>query len=188
MLLPPAPAISPPNLPPMLATVAPAELAISSEIAIALQPILSPESALQPQFSPPQLAQAVIPNADGTGTVVTPDGSQIDITGGQLSGDGVNLFHSFQEFGLTAEQVANFIASPEIQNILSSVNGGNASIINGLLQVSGSQANLYLINPAGVIFGPTGAIALTGSFTATTANQLALPSQAIRVQSSTWAI
>ncbi|MGD1943106.1 MAG: CHAT domain-containing protein [Leptolyngbyaceae cyanobacterium] len=186
MLLPPAPpAISALNLPPILATAAPVELAVSSETAITLQPILSPESARQPQFSPPRLAQAVIPNADGTGTVVTPDGSQIDITGGQLSGDGANLFHSFQEFGLTAEQGANFIASPEIQNILSSVNGGNASIINGLLQVSGSQANLYLINPAGVIFGPHGAIDLTGSFTATTANQIGFGDTWLDVQNPT---
>ncbi len=165
-------AIAPPDTPPALSTRTPQNGNMDAQRAIALQPILLPEAALQPQFSRPQLAQAITPNADGTGTVVTPDGNQIDITGGELSGDGANLFHSFQEFGLTAEQVANFIASPDIQNILSNVNGGNASIINGLLQVSGSNANLYVINPAGIIFGPEGGIDLTGSFTATTANQV----------------
>ena len=165
-------AIAPPESPPALFTATSQDVSERTNSAIALQPILSPENRHQPQFSPPQLAQVVIPNADETGTVAAPNGDQITITGGQLSGDGANLFHSFQEFGLTAEQVANFIASPDIQNILSSVNGGNASIINGLLQVSGSNANLYLINPAGIIFGPEGGIDLTGSFTATTADQV----------------
>ncbi|MEL6325998.1 MAG: tetratricopeptide repeat protein [Cyanobacteria bacterium J06626_23] len=165
-------AIAPPDAPPILSTATPQDVGIDEQRAIALQPILSPEAALQPQFSIPQMAQAIAPDTDGTGTVVTPDGNQIDITGGELSGDGANLFHSFQEFGLTAEQIANFIATPDIQNILSSVNGGNASIINGLLQVSGSNANLYLINPAGIILGPEGGIDLTGSFTATTADQV----------------
>ncbi|MEM6518682.1 MAG: tetratricopeptide repeat protein, partial [Cyanobacteria bacterium P01_C01_bin.70] len=183
--LPAPPAIVPPNLPPVLPTIATATVDVDSETAIAFRPILSPETAAQPQFSAPRLAQAVIPNGDGTGTVVTPDGNHLDITGGQLSGDGANLFHSFQEFGLTAEQVANFIASPEIQNILSGVNGGSPSIINGLLQVSDSSTNLYLINPAGIIFGPTGAIDLTGSFTATTANQVGFGDAWFDVQNPT---
>ena len=179
-------AIAPPAPPPLLlASVALAARMDAPRPPVSVQPLLSPPTGRQPQFSSPRLAQAVIPNADGTGTVVTPDGSQLDITGGQLSGDGANLFHSFQEFGLTAEQVANFIASPEIQNILGSVNGGNASIINGLLQVSGSSANLYLINPAGVIFGPHGAIDLTGSFTATTAYQIGFGDTWLDVQNPT---
>ncbi|NEQ42218.1 MAG: CHAT domain-containing protein [Leptolyngbya sp. SIOISBB] len=187
MLLPlPVPAaITLPTLPPVLSTTALSGVAANDAGPIALRPMLSPETSTQPQFSAPRLAQAVIPNGDGTGTVVTPDGNQLDITGGQLSGDGANLFHSFQEFGLTAEQVANFIASPEIQNILSGVNGGNPSVINGLLRVSGSSANLYLINPAGIVFGPTGAIDLTGSFTATTANQVGFGDAWLDVQNPT---
>lgn len=170
--------IAPPDLPPVPTATALPDSRFDAADAIALQPMLSPaatpspEATRQPQFAPPQLAQAIVPNEDDTGTIVMPDGNQIDITGGELSGDGANLFHSFQEFGLTTEQIANFIASPDVQNILSSVNGGHASIINGLLQVSGSHANLYLINPAGIIVGPEGAINLTGSFTATTANQI----------------
>ncbi|MDB9524544.1 CHAT domain-containing protein [Oscillatoria sp. CS-180] len=171
-------AIAQPDVPPVLSTMAmPETNAENANQATTAQPMLSPEASLgpqfsAPQFSAPQLAQAVIPDAESTGTVIMSDENRINITGGQLSGDGANLFHSFQEFGLTAEQVANFITSPDIQNILSGVNGGNPSIINGLIQVSGSNANLYLINPAGVILGPDGAISLTGSFTATTANQI----------------
>ncbi|MGF1567121.1 MAG: CHAT domain-containing protein [Nodosilinea sp.] len=122
--------------------------------------------------APAALAQAILPAADGTGTLVLPDGSTYTITGGTRSGDGANLFHSFEQFGLTAGQVANFLADPAVQNILGRVTGGEASVINGLLQVSGSSASLYLLNPAGILFGPGAALNLDGSFTATTASGL----------------
>uniref|UniRef100_A0ACD5GZT2 Filamentous hemagglutinin N-terminal domain-containing protein n=1 Tax=Desertifilum tharense IPPAS B-1220 TaxID=1781255 RepID=A0ACD5GZT2_9CYAN len=67
---------------------------------------------------------------------------------------GTNLFHSFEQFGLSEGQIANFLSSPQIQNILGRVIGGDASIINGLIQVSGGNSNLFLINPAGILFGP----------------------------------
>ena len=63
-------------------------------------------------------AQSITSAADGTGTIVTPDGNRLDIHGGSLSGDGANLFHSFEKFGLSQEQIANFLSNPQIQNIL----------------------------------------------------------------------
>ncbi|MBX2864731.1 MAG: filamentous hemagglutinin N-terminal domain-containing protein, partial [Leptolyngbyaceae cyanobacterium MAG.088] len=119
------------------------------------------------------IAQAVTSAVDDVGTIVTPttDG-QFDITGGQLSGDGGNVFHSFEQFGLSAEQTANFVANPQIQNVLNRVVGGDASYIDGILQVSNSDANLYLINPAGVLFGQNARLNLGGSFTATTADRI----------------
>jgi large exoprotein involved in heme utilization and adhesion len=51
-------------------------------------------------------AQPIAPAADGTGTLVTTGGDRFDIHGGSLSGDGTNLFHSFQQFGLNADQIA----------------------------------------------------------------------------------
>jgi filamentous hemagglutinin family protein len=90
----------------------------------------------------------------GTNTIVTPNGNKFDIQGGAVSGNGVNLFHSFQEFGLNSGEIANFLPNPQIQNILGRVVGGNPSVINGLIQVAGgSNANLFLMNPAGIIFG-----------------------------------
>jgi filamentous hemagglutinin family protein len=115
-------------------------------------------------------AQLITPAADGTGTIVTPQGSQYDITGGQTSSNGANLFHSFDRFGLDAGQIANFLSHPNTQNILSRVVGGEASFINGLIQVTGSQANLYLINPAGILFGSSASLNVPAAFTATTAN------------------
>ncbi|MCT7962855.1 CHAT domain-containing protein [Laspinema sp. D1] len=122
--------------------------------------------------------QSMIPAVDGTGTQVTHDGDRFDIQGGSPSGDGSNLFHSFDRFGLEAGQTANFLANPDIQNIFTRVVGGNPSLIQGLLQVSGSHSNLYLINPAGILFGPTAQLNLTGSFFATTANSLGFNSGA----------
>jgi filamentous hemagglutinin family protein len=113
-----------------------------------------------------------IPAGDGTSTVVNQTGNTYDITGGQTSSDNRNLFHSFQEFGLDAGQTANFISSPEINNILGRVTGGNASIINGLIQVTGGNSNLFLMNPAGIVFGPNAILNVPGDFTATTSTNI----------------
>ncbi|OLP19534.1 hypothetical protein BST81_04490 [Leptolyngbya sp. 'hensonii'] len=117
-------------------------------------------------------AQSIISASDGTQTIVTPNGTILTITGGQISGDGANLFHSFAQFGLNSQQIANFLSTPGIQNILARVVGGDPSIINGLIQVTGSNANLYLMNPAGIVFGPTASLNVPAAFTATTANRI----------------
>jgi filamentous hemagglutinin family protein len=117
----------------------------------------------------PAFAQSVIPAADGTATIVTQDGNRFVIDGGSLSGDGTNLFHSFQQLGLSANEIATFLSDPTIQNILGRVVGGDPSVIDGLLQVTGGDSNLFLMNPAGIVFGPNARLDLSGSFSATTA-------------------
>ncbi|MEG5035473.1 two-partner secretion domain-containing protein, partial [Microcoleus sp. AT3-D2] len=114
-------------------------------------------------------AQPIAPAPDGTNTVVTPNGNRYDISGGSFSGDGANLFHSFTQFGLSEAQTANFLTNPNIQNILGRITGGNPSLINGLIQVTGGNSNLFLMNPAGMIFGPNASLNVPGSFNATTA-------------------
>ncbi len=115
------------------------------------------------------LAQPITPAADNTGTVVNVDGNQFNIQGGSLSADGHNLFHSFHKFGLDTNQIANFINSPNAVNILGRIIGGSPSVINGLIQITGGRANLYLINPAGIIFGANAQLNINGDFLATTA-------------------
>jgi filamentous hemagglutinin family protein len=116
----------------------------------------------------PALARPI--TSDGsTGTIVTPDGNRLDISGGRLSRDGANLFHSFGQLGLDSNQIANFLSSPDIRNIFSRVTGGNPSIINGLLQVTGGNSNLFFMNPAGIVFGRNSQLNVPASFTATTA-------------------
>ncbi|MGD1858150.1 MAG: CHAT domain-containing protein [Leptolyngbyaceae cyanobacterium] len=111
-----------------------------------------------------------IPANDGTGTIVNVDGNQFNIGGGQFSGDQANLFHSFQSFGLTQEQIANFLSNPQIDNILVRVGGGQSSLVDGLLQISGGSSNLFLMNPSGITFGPNAVLNLPADFITTTAN------------------
>ncbi len=121
-------------------------------------------------------AQSIIPATDGTGTTVTPDGDRFNISGGKTSQDGANLFHSFQQFGLTEGQIANFLSHPNIRNILGRVTSNNPSIINGLIQITGGNSNLYLLNPSGIIFGRNASLNVPGAFTATTATAIAFDS------------
>ncbi|MEP0911838.1 CHAT domain-containing protein [Leptolyngbya sp. GB1-A1] len=117
----------------------------------------------------PVLAQRIAPANDGTRTQVRQRGNRFDIEGGRRSRDGRNLFHSFERFGLSREQVANFQSDPAIRNILARIRGGDASLIDGILRVSGGNSNLYLINPAGIIFGRNARLDVPAAFTATTA-------------------
>ena len=120
----------------------------------------------------PAHSQPIIPSQDHTGTIIRQQGNQYNIEGGSLSQDQRNLFHSFQQFNVPGGQTANFIAQPQLQNILGKVTGGNASLINGLIQVTGANANLFLINPAGVIFGPHAVLNVPNAFHVSTASGL----------------
>jgi len=122
----------------------------------------------------PATGQPITPAPDGTGTAVTDSGNQFNINGGQLSKDGTNLFHSFQQFGLKDGQIVNFISAPNIRNILGRVVGGDASYINGLIKVIGGNSNLFLMNPAGIVFGSNAQLNVPGSFLATTATGIGL--------------
>ena len=96
------------------------------------------------------------------------------ITGGAQRGQ--NLFHSFLEFNVAVGRGAYFL-SPDatIQNILARVTGGNPSEILGTLgTIGGTEPNLFLINPNGIIFGEGSKLDVGGSFVATTANAVGL--------------
>lgn len=134
-------------------------------------------------YAMPGAAQSITAAPDGTGTQILQEGDRYTITGGSLSQDGANLFHSFQQFGLTANEAATIFSGASVQNVLGRVTGGNASVINGQLQLLGN-ANLYLINPAGVLFGPSARLDLPASFTVTTADSVGFGDTAIRWLSS----
>ncbi|MEL7078664.1 MAG: S-layer family protein [Cyanobacteria bacterium J06582_2] len=94
---------------------------------------------------------------------------QLLIKGGAVRDS--NLFHSFSEFNINNGQQVNF-ANPEgIANILTRVTGNNASNIFGALGIDG-DANLFLINPNGIVFGENANINLNGAFFASTAEQI----------------
>ncbi len=122
----------------------------------------------------------IIPAADGTGTIVTPSSptqnsqTRFDIQGGSSSADRANLFQSFEQFNLNTGETVNFISTPETRNILTRVTGGNISQIDGKIQVTGSNANLFLMNPAGIIFGENASLNVPASFFATTSTAMGL--------------
>ena len=113
--------------------------------------------------------------ADQTmGTIVTP-GEKIEITGGTYSSNHSNLFHSFQQFNLNKNETALFKNNPtytSVQNIISRITGGSPSQINGKIESDISNANLYLLNPQGIMFGESASFDIQGSLYISTADYI----------------
>jgi filamentous hemagglutinin family protein len=102
----------------------------------------------------------------------TPQNQQLNIQGGALRGS--SLFHSFRDFNVVQGQTvvfSNLFGSKTLDNIFARVTGSSRSTLNGTLNIAGNT-NFFLLNPNGILFGPTASINLNGAFNASTAQSL----------------
>ena len=138
-------------------------LILSLGVALAIPSVaqaqIIPDNTLDAEASR-VLPQAVV---DGLETTI--------IEGGAARGQ--NLFHSFADFNIDAGQRVYFANPAGIEAILSRVTGGNPSNIFGTLGVDGA-ADLFLINPNGIVFGENATLDIQGSFYASTAEAIPL--------------
>ncbi|MEM9505667.1 MAG: filamentous hemagglutinin N-terminal domain-containing protein, partial [Cyanobacteria bacterium P01_E01_bin.43] len=125
-------------------------------------------------YGSPGLAQVMPDQTLGDeSSVVTPLDADTDLIEGGALRDSV-LFHSFETFGIPEGQGVYF-ANPEFVNtIFSRVTGSDPSLLFGTLGVLG-DADLMLINPNGILFGPNAELDLRGVFTAATATGIVFP-------------
>jgi filamentous hemagglutinin family protein len=115
-------------------------------------------------------AQMTLDGSLGPRGTLTGPHYRIGAESGQTRGS--NLFHSFGEFNVPTGGSATFTGPQTIANILSRVTGGQPSSIDGLLRSEIAGANLYLLNPSGVLFGPNASLDVSGSFHVSTADFL----------------
>jgi filamentous hemagglutinin family protein len=94
----------------------------------------------------------------------------IDAKVGQLRGS--NLFHSFGQFNVHTNESATFTGPSTVENVIGRVTGGQQSLIDGQIRSEMPQANMYLLNPSGVLFGPNATLDVNGSFHVSTADYL----------------
>lgn len=118
--------------------------------------------------------------AGSLGTQVQPpSGTVYGIRGGTTSG--ANLFHSFSDFTVGAGDIAQFqttalVPDLSVRNILNRVTGPNPSSLFGTIDTITfyPNANFFLMNPAGILFGPTAVLNVGGAVHITTADYLRL--------------
>ncbi|ELS00668.1 filamentous hemagglutinin family N-terminal domain [Xenococcus sp. PCC 7305] len=128
-------------------------------------------------YGMPSFAQITPDSSLGTeGSIVTPNVPLENDTTNRIDGGAIrddNIFHSFQEFNVNQGQQVHFANPIGIENIIGRVTGSNISEILGTLGVLG-DANLFLLNPNGFIFGQDARLDINGSFTASTSESLFL--------------
>ena len=120
------------------------------------------------------VAQAEIITDGSLGAKLELPGKDFQITPQLGQQVGSNLFHSFQNFNLSEGETATFSGANSVQNVIARVTGGSPSLIDGTLRSTIPNADLYFLNPYGVMFGKNANLDLQGGFHVSTADYLRL--------------
>jgi len=115
------------------------------------------------------IAQVVSDGSLSNPTNVITSAASYTVAGGSELGG--NLFHSFSQFSVPTSRAVRFENAATIENIFSRVTGGTVSNVDGLVSTQ-NPANLFLLNPSGIVFGPNASLDIGGSFVASTADSL----------------
>jgi filamentous hemagglutinin family protein len=117
-------------------------------------------------------AEVILDGSFGSHDSLT--GPQFDVRAELGKQVGHNLFHSFERFNLNAGEIATFSGPNDLENVISRVTGGTPSTLDGTIRSTIPQANMYFLNPAGIIFGESAKIDVPGAIHFSTADVLQL--------------
>ncbi|VEP18485.1 hypothetical protein H1P_80040 [Hyella patelloides LEGE 07179] len=100
---------------------------------------------------------------------INPDGT---LTGGTR--EGANLFYNFTEFSVPTNEEVFITDTEDVNNIFIKVTGDSLTEINGFIKTE-NDTNLFLINPAGILFELGASLDIDGDFVASTADSILFP-------------
>jgi filamentous hemagglutinin family protein len=123
-------------------------------------------------LAPTLVARAEVATDGTLGAKVRLTGREVTVPARLGQARGRNLFHSFQRFGVPSEGRVTFTGPDGLKNVIGRVTGGAPSKIDGTLASKVKGADLWLLNPAGILFGPNARLDVRGSFHASTADEL----------------
>ena len=124
-------------------------------------------------LSPAGYAEVTLDGTLGPQKTLTGPDYQINAEDGRIINH-TNLFHSFGKFTIDTNESASFSGPDSISNIIGRVTGGTQSWIDGLIRSTIPDANLFLLNPSGILFGPNASLDVQGSFHVSTADFIRL--------------
>jgi filamentous hemagglutinin family protein len=123
-------------------------------------------------FLGPGFGRAEVTTDGSLGAKVRLTGKEVTVPARLGQVHGKNLFHSFERFGIAAGKKVTSTGPNGLKNVIGRVTGGERSTINGTLASTVNGADLWLLNPAGILFGPKARLEVPGSFHASTADEL----------------